>query len=238
MIELCTLSMYPDLYEKMVATAKSTARKEISFRSLKGDESIKIARSYNQMGSESKADILLFVHDDIEFLSNGWDVKLEEALKEYDTAGVIGAWEYNGGRVFDAGIPKCLGKIVSNVEGERWVKVLDEVNGPSPAMVVDGCFLAVTKEHFNKHKFDEQFDELFFWDLDYCLESRCCVVDILVAHIKPPKYYGKYPPNLKPITNYWDKFHAKHGLTPQPQKNQVCNAIKLAKYEDLRSQKA
>src|SRR5260221_8836571 len=182
------------------------------------------------MGSKSKADILLFVHDDIVFLEYGWDVKLIEALSKYEVAGVCGSVGYTGGKIFDSG--KLAGKIVGLIEGQEVVKVVGDVNGHVEVTALDGCFLAINSSHFNTHKFDEYFDGIFFYDIDYCLRSKCCVVDILVEHSKPPKYYGKYPSDLKPIENYWDKFHLKHGLTPSPERNKVCKAMLLKDYQN------
>lgn len=213
----------------MLESAEKTYATEISFSRINDPGFPDLARSYNVMGSKSKEDIILFVHDDVVFLEKGWDVKIIEALSRYEVAGVCGAIDYKGGRIFDCGKDGWAGKIAGVVDGKEVVKVFKEVDGLVPADAVDGCFMAVKASHFNK--FDEQFDGIFFYDIDYCLRSKCCIVDLLISHNKPEKYYGKYPADIKLIGEYWDKFHSKHGLTPSPIGNQVCKAMLLKEYQ-------
>jgi len=229
-IEICTLVKYEDLYERMLASVARTASGFVSFSRVDDPGLPHLAEAYNDLGANSTADILLFVHDDIEFIENEWDKKIEQALETYDVAGICGMTEYNGGRLFDSGIDKAVGKIGCIVDAESAVKVFRGIYRTAPVKVVDGCFMAVKASHFKTHKFDQQFDEIFFYDMDYCLDAKCCVVDTLVSHTKPKKYYGKYPENIKPIEHYWDAFHQKHNLKPVFKTNQHCTAIRMGAY--------
>lgn len=230
MIEIMTLVKYQDLYDRMIESAVKTAVTPIRYSWAKDTGLPNLAATYNRLGEKSEADILVFCHDDIEFIEDGWDARLIEALCDYDVAGVCGTVDYRGGRLFDAGNDKCIGKLGGIVDGKEAVRSFGKVDGVAPAMAVDGCFMAVRVSHFAKCKFDETFDELFFYDIDYCLRSKCCVVDILVSHNKPDKYRGIYPSEMKPIGHYWDRFHQKHELKPQPPGDQTIKAFHLKEY--------
>src|SRR5579863_8624101 len=104
MIDICCLVRYQDLYERMIISARKTAMTEIGFRVVKDEGLPRLAKAYNLMASRSKADILLFVHDDVEFISSAWDTKLIEALGDFDVAGVCGTTRYTGGRLFNTGL--------------------------------------------------------------------------------------------------------------------------------------
>jgi len=178
------------------------------------------------------ADILLFVHDDVVFLTEGWDAKVRDALAlGFDVVGVVGSKEYNGGMVFDAGREHSTGRVCGLKDGKRVVRIFNHRAEIEPVKVVDGLLMATTREHFLKTQFDESFDGLFFYDTDFCLRSNCAVVDILVSHEKPDHLRGVYPPDLRPITDYAPKLNAKYGFPAvTPIGDQSCEAVSLADY--------
>ena len=235
MIDIICRVQHRELYDRMAKSAYSLSSfDDISFHNETNDGLPKLSETFNRLGVASEGDILVFLHDDVHFLSPGWDVRLIEALRDFDIAGVVGSDEYAGGNVFDAGISHGRGKYACVENGETFVKIFNESSAPQPAKVLDGMFLAVTREHFKNHKFDTDFDGLFFYDLDYCLGGRCCVADILVSHDKPAQYYGVYPKDMKPKGFYWDKFHEKHGLNKNVKPvNQVCSKVRLESFATI-----
>ena len=230
-IDIVTRVRYKDLHQRMMDSALSTFMVDApGFKYEYDDGQPRIAKTYNRLGKSSKADILVFAHDDIEFLSPGWDSVIIEALSDgVDVVGVVGMEKYNGGKFMGSFPEGAVGKWVTLIDGKKNVKSLNPKSGP--VRVVDGMLMAMTREHFIKILFDEQFDGLFFYDLDFCLRSRCAVVDILVGHNKPEQYYGKYPSDMNPIGDYWDRFHDKHGLDKNTKSIPVpCVAVKAESY--------
>jgi len=230
-IELITRVKYPVLYLRMKNSATKTASGDIRFSAAFDDGQPKLAESYNLLGSMSDADILLFVHDDVIFLSNGWDKKIEDAIRlGFNVVGVVGSQKYEGGLIFDAGRQYSSGKLAYLQDGKRRVKLMANRCEIEPVKVVDGLFMAVAADHFKKTGFDWQFDGLFYYDVDLCLRSNCAVADILVSHEKPSDLYGKYPADMKPRDAYADAFNAKHGFKGEPPiGDQSCQQVA---YED------
>lgn len=232
---IITRIRYPELYSRMMFSARETSYGDIRFLSSLDNGQPKLAESYNLMGSISTADILLFVHDDVIFLSHGWDRKIREAFKfGFNVAGAVGSQKYEGGMIFDAGKQYSAGKVVGRVDGKRVVKLMDNQAEIEPVKVVDGMFLAVERKHFLKTGFDQQFDGLFYYDIDLCLRSNCCVVDILIAHEKPDNLKGSYPKDMKPMEDYVQDFNKKHGFNSDfPIGDQRCDSIEYADYCNL-----
>lgn len=232
MISILTRVRYPELYRKMQESARGTASGPIMFSMMEDDGSPRIAESYNLLGATSMADILLFVHDDIVFLSKGWDDKIREALVlGFDVVGVCGSQKYDGGMVFDSGKQYSAGRVVSRVGDKRVVKLMENRSEIEPVRVIDGMFMATTREHFLKTGFEMQFDGLFYYDLDFCLRSKCAVIDILVAHEKPDHLRGIYPPGMRPMGDYVDAFNKKHGFKSDPPiGDQRCDTVEYSNY--------
>ena len=156
---------------------------------------------------------------------------IEDALSlGFNVAGVVGSQKYDGGLIFDAGRKYSAGKLVYLQDGKRNVKLMANRSEVEPVKVVDGLLMAVDRKHFQKAGFDWQFDGLFYYDVDLCLRSNCCVVDILVSHEKPADLWGKYPDDMKPQEYYAPAFNKKHGFKGEPPiGDQSCQQIP---YED------
>ena len=228
MIQVLTRSAHPELYQRMVTSARKTAFGNVMFVSTPDDGLPKIVESYNLMAAVSTADILVFCHDDIIFLSEGWDERVKEAFRlGFEVVGAVGTQKYTGGMIFDSGKEYSVGQVVGNLDGKRIKKLFQHRAEIEPAQAVDGMFMAVTREHFIKSGgFDSQFDGLFYYDVDFCLRSNCAVVDILLAHEKPPHIWGKYPEAMKPIEFYRDAFNKKHGFKEDPPiGDQRCDSV-------------
>ncbi len=223
---------WPVLYLRMQNSARQTASGDIKFSTTFDDGLPKLAETYNLLGSVSDADILLFVHDDVIFLSKGWDKKIEEAFKlGFNVAGVVGSQKYRGGMVFDSGRQHSAGKLAYLQNGKRMVKLMANRSEIEPVKVVDGLLMAADRKHFLKAGgFDWQFDGLFYYDMDFCLRSNCVVIDALVSHEKPADIWGKYPEDMKPMEYYAPAFNKKHGFKADPPVgDQSCQQIA---YED------
>lgn len=220
-----------DLLRRLTGSAFKNAIGEFGVISEFDKEGLpKIAESYNRMASKSNADILCFVHDDVEFLSEDWDSTVSDLFEEFepDVLGVVGVTKYDGGRTFDAGNPHMAGVVCVDQKGTAFVKCLSPKFRYKKAATVDGLIMFVSRKYWESNKFDESFDGLFFYDIDLCLRGNVGITcSILVKHSKPKELYGKYPEAMKPIETYWDAFHAKHGLTSPVLGDQACAMTSL-----------
>lgn len=237
-IDLIVRSQSPMLLDRMLASAHKTANGEFGVLSEMDREGLpKCASTYNRLISESKADILCVLHDDIEFLSKGWDRVACELFLEYkpDILGVVGSKKYNGGRIFDSGRLHGAGHYCAQVNGKPMVKVFSKRYRYQQVAVIDGMIMFMVRKFWQKNPFDESFDELFFYDIDLCLRAKRVAVTsgIFVKHSKPEELFGKYPEAMKPISDYWEQFHLKHGLSPLAVGDQRCASVGLEDFNRL-----
>ena len=156
---------------------------------------------------EENVDNLILCHDDIVIESAEFLVKLENLHRTYDVIGVAGTseitiqapvlWHLMGGG-FSGG---KLHGAVAHTNGEQ--KHMSSFGVyPSPAILVDGVFMSISKKAFSTVRFDESNPASFhFYDLAYCLDCslqkiRVGVGDILITHSSP---------GLREFTNEFNK---------------------------------
>lgn len=111
--------------------------------------------------SISKGDVLLFVHQDIEFLDDSILNDIDNYCKTFDFAiagvcGVIGTGEY---------------KVASSVTiGPTHRQAGRKILQPEESFVLDECLLIVKREKFNT--FDNIGSTWHFYAVDYCLGAK------------------------------------------------------------------
>lgn len=144
---------------------------------------IALTQVYNGILEQVKEDRVVFVHDDIEFISAGWARtlwKLFENNKEYGIIGVAGSrdfdesgawWIYKNkyGQVYhrkdvqdkngNKGYVTFLTKFSEEIEGD-----LEEV------CVIDGLFMAIDRTRTNMY-FDNNVGGFNFYDINLCLDN-------------------------------------------------------------------
>ncbi len=137
-----------------------------------GDKSL--SQVYNEILDESKHDIVVFCHDDIEFDTNKWGdklIKIFEKNPEYGIIGVAGTTDLVDGRWWT--IKKSMNGIVSHKhEGKKWTNNYSEDfnNKIKEVVIVDGLFICINKSKI-KHRFDEDFNGFHFYDLGFCFPN-------------------------------------------------------------------
>lgn len=232
-IDLITRTRYPKLYDRMVDSVAKTADNPVAMfveRDEVGDP--RLVESYNRLAAQSDADVLGFVQDDIEFLEKGWDTRVKDIFAEFtpDILGIVGATEYKGGGVFDAGAKFGKGLIADS----RGVRILSAKSQYEKVKVVDGCLMFINRGFLKHVPFDKAFDGLFYWDIDLCLRAaEVGVTSLLVRHSKTDDLYGVYPKDMKPRDVYEDYFEKKHGMRQGAQENQMCCYATVHDYKRL-----
>lgn len=211
MIDLMTRIREQSLYDRMLKSAIETACGNFSASfEVDTEHKPKCAETYNRLGKQSEGDILCFVEDDVEFIDKDWDYHVEEIFAEFkpDILGVIGSTKYEGGKYFDSGYQYGVGMIMGNTG----IRILAPKTRFTPAAVVDGMLMFVSRDYFEREKFNETFNGLFYYDIDYCLRSKKVgVTSLLVKHSKPPELYGVYPKDMEPVEVYTPEFEKRWG---------------------------
>ena len=153
-----------------------------------------LCAAYNEGVRRSRGTIVVFVHDDVLFLSSGWGAVLENRFRDpgIGLVGVAGTQYLGAGTPYwvGAGSQFCRGRILHQLDNPPRTLLTvfnwDEVE--ADVAVLDGVFIAVHRRVLETTLFDEQTLRGFhFYDLDFCLSARSVwriVVtwDILLAH--------------------------------------------------------
>lgn len=140
------------------------------------DNSMSLSKLYYTMLSNEKidSDIIVFCHDDIEFLKSGWGeevIRLFNKNKKYGIIGVAGSAEFDEGGAW-WNYKRKYGQVLHKNNGKSWLtafspllnKDLEEV------CVIDGLFIAVKRSRITK-TFDPELPGFNFYDIDFCLAN-------------------------------------------------------------------
>lgn len=140
------------------------------------DNSVGLSKLYyNMLMNESvKSDIVVFCHDDIEFLKPGWGdelIRLFSKNKKFGIIGVAGSAEFDERGAW-WNYEKKYGQVVHKHDGKSWLtafspllnKDLEEV------CVIDGLFIAIKRSRISR-TFDPELEGFNFYDIDFCLAN-------------------------------------------------------------------
>jgi len=168
---------------------------------------------YNKGLSESKHDIIVFMHDDVIFETTNITGKLNKLFKNHPEHGIIGLagtdtlitgkWWERPDKTFGQVKHEHNGRVHRNNFSGTFGDNLKDV------VAVDGLFIAVHKQRI-KEKFDEEFTGFHFYDIPFCVANYTkgvkigVTTKILVIH----KSVGM-------LNKKWEKnklfFEAKYG---------------------------
>ena len=128
-----------------------------------------LCEGYNRGVARAKGEAIVFCHDDIEILADGFAQRLIGHLRHYDVVGVAGTDKLVGGLWSLAGPPHLFGQIATPKGGGFQVQIFN-VPGRSVGRIqaVDGLFFAAKRAVVEKIRFDEEtFDGFHLYDLDF-----------------------------------------------------------------------
>jgi Glycosyltransferase like family len=180
MISVLILSYRPHYYKIVEDNIKETIG--VPYELIQFDnqnENIGITKAYNILAEQANYNILCFIHEDVIFHTKGWGHNVIKHLTS--TAGLIGlagskhksplptGWtsglvDWDKSAVQHSGEPESR----TNKEGVNYVSV------------IDGVFMATTKDLWDKVKFDENQEGFHFYDIDFSLRmNRICKVAVI-----------------------------------------------------------
>lgn len=161
---------------KFIDSIKNTVGCKANVVFVVNDNSMGLSKLYYNMMNNQQitSDVVVFCHDDIEFLKPGWGdevLRLFNKHKDYGIIGVAGSaefdergawWNYN----------KKYGQVLHKHDGKSWLtafspllnKDLEEV------CVIDGLFMAVKRSRISRN-FDPDLPGFDFYDIDFCLAN-------------------------------------------------------------------
>jgi GT2 family glycosyltransferase len=173
-----------------------------------------LAEAFNRGIERASGDILIFSHDDIEFLNpKAWFARLTDHLNDADVVGVAGTTRLIGGAWAQVGPPYNFGRVAENDGQKAKYRVLI-FSTPAPLVMgiqaLDGCFIAVKRSVVQKLRFDEKtFDGFHCYDIDFTFSAYsmgfkvAVATDLAILHASS----GNFDPGWQ---NYVNLLVAKH----------------------------
>lgn len=164
-----------ELKKKVVEHIKDTCGCNAHTYFMFNPDGVGLSEIYNSLLSEEKTenDIVVFIHDDIEFLRKNWGAEILRLFNDHEDYGIIGV---AGSAQFDENgawwqYDKKYGQVLHRHEGKSWLtsfsplldKDLQEV------CVIDGLFMAVHRKRITK-EFDQHFT-FDYYDISFCLDN-------------------------------------------------------------------
>ena len=175
-----------------------------------------LAEGYNRGAAKASGDILIFCHDDIDFVQADFGTRVLHHLQTSDVIGVAGTSRLTGSAFMDSGYPNCCGQIIH--ARQDWRKpdsiLFYFVPGIQGLVVegiqaLDGVFIATHRRVWEAIKYDEaEFDGFHLYDVDFTYRAylaglRLMVpMDLLLVHFSD----GTYSPTWQ---RYANRFLAK-----------------------------
>jgi|TARA_R110002020_G_scaffold446977_1_gene659291 GT2 family glycosyltransferase len=174
---------------------KNTENSTVIFKQNNTDS---LQKAYNKaidFAIQENVQNLILVHDDV-ILENLTDERLAKLFKKYDVVGCAGTtevdlkppalWHLMGGGF---GSKNLHGAVAHGNETEKHMTPFGSY--PHRVVIIDGVFMAIKREVFQKIRFDESCPSKWhFYDLDYSMQChkagfKVGVGDIMVTHNSP-----------------------------------------------------
>lgn len=175
LVAFCTRGITDDT-ERFKNNLIETAGEEIDIIAVENPNGNGLTSEYNKILGldEAKDRIVLFIHDDIEMLSDKWATTLKRIFKDnpkYGIVGVAGAAEFDeGGAWWQYGLK--YGQVLHRSEGKSWLTSFSPnfEHDLEEVCVIDGLFMAIDTERIDT-KFDDENFQSQFYDISFCLDN-------------------------------------------------------------------
>lgn len=176
-----------------------------------------MAEGYNRGARMAAGEIVIFCHDDIEFLNTDAPEIIATDLMEYDVVGVAGTSRLSEGRWHSAGRKNVHGQVAHSCSGRKnefQICVYGEQrNTPviGHIQALDGLFFAVRKNVLENVRFDEVFNGFHLYDLDFTFSAYLMGFRLAVDHRIHLLHHsgGRYDHIWD---RYFDLFNNKHKI--------------------------
>jgi hypothetical protein len=144
-----------------------------------------LSEVYNEILKESKNDIVILCHDDIEFDTKGWGKKILKHFQNSDFGilGVAGTTEMPESGMWWEDRRKMLGIVNHKDQGKKWESKYSKSWGDeiTQCCLVDGLFIAINKTKIKKN-FDESVKGFHFYDVYFSTNNFLSDVKIGVIY--------------------------------------------------------
>lgn len=175
-----------------------------------------LPEAYNTGRQESQGAILVFVHDDVEFLHKDWLSGLREMLRD-NSIGIVGS--AGGAEFFDAPATWWfrIGRNIPlrNMQEQAQGKIYDyhDCDEPQEVFCLDGFILMCRRSTIDAFHWSNSIGKWHGYDLDVCLFAKCLASkrnvlypDVFARH----KSLGTLDANwAHAMINVWNKYRTE-----------------------------
>jgi tetratricopeptide (TPR) repeat protein len=169
-VSVVICSIRPKRFERVCAIYRALLR-DVPHEIVGIHDARSLCEGYNRGIRRASGDVLVLSHDDIEIVTPDLAAKLLAHLSDHDLVGIAGTTRLISGNWIDAGWPHLHGQIGSHISKPGSLMVTAyQIRGAtvSRAQALDGAFLALRREAFERVQFDEKtFDGWHLYDLDF-----------------------------------------------------------------------
>lgn len=189
MLSIIVSSHKEDLFNNLVLNIAKTIGIEHEIIRIPNFGEMSIGQAYNKGADKSKFPYLLFLHEDVEFLTEKWGEKLIAHLN-LENVGVVGL----AGSNYVPQVPNDWGMMepynfinIIHGKGNEQENISTFKDIRNNVFAIDGLFLAIKKVTFNEFLFDEKLIGFHSYDLSISLRvakkyKNYVINDILVHH--------------------------------------------------------
>lgn len=176
-------------------------------------DGVSLSKIYADMlvNKEIDSDIIVFIHDDIEFLKKGWGAEVLRLFNDHEDYGIIGV---AGSSQFDErgawwNYDKKYGQVLHRAEGKSWLTAFSPLltKDLEDVVVIDGLFMAVHKKRISEN-FSRELEGFDMYDIWFCLSNyfakKCKIgvtTNIRLAHNSVGKLKDTWYKNREIINN-------------------------------------
>ena len=165
---------------------------------------------------EIDTNIIVFIHDDVEFLKKGWGKEIIRLFNENKKFGIIGV---AGSAQFDENAAwwnyeKKYGQVLHRSEGKSWLTAFSPLlkKDLQEVVVIDGLFMAVHRERVAEN-FSREIDFFDFYDIYFCIANYLSkktkigvTTNIRMAHNSVGKLKDSWFKNREIIVDKFGKY--------------------------------
>ena len=176
-------------------------------------DGVSLSKIYADMtvNKEIDSDIIVFIHDDIEFLKKGWGkevLRLFNEHKEYGIIGVAGSAQFDENGAW-WNYEKKYGQVLHRNEGKSWLTAFSPLltKDLEDVVVIDGVFMAVHKQRISEN-FNRELEGFDMYDIWFCLSNyfakKCKIgvtTNIRIAHSSIGRLKETWYKNREKINN-------------------------------------
>jgi len=204
--------LYDKKFEEHIHSTIGLPKKDYEILKYENFGEFSLSEIYNRGLKDSKSDIVIFTHNDLEFDTKKWGVKLNSIIRknnDYGIIGVAGTTHFMNTGVWWQDKNCMYGTVNHQQDGKKWTSTYSPpFKGIKDMVVVDGLFMVVNKKNITKN-FDERFNGFHFYDISFCYRNFIEGVpigitnEILLTHNSVGETNNEWEENRKLFLNIY-----------------------------------